>query len=87
MDKPTEQPVQARCVVIGVYQLNDHTELRFVKEPWGWRPDLVVNMATEEVSAPPSCFKPDEYVVACLDAAWEQARQGPILMEEDNATH
>jgi hypothetical protein len=71
MDQPTDQPPKARLIIIGIYQADDHTEMRFVKEPWGWRPDIVVNQATEEVSAAPPCYKPTDEVLAALDAEYQ----------------
>lgn len=47
--------------------------MRCVREPWGWRPDIVVNHRTEAVSNPPECFKLNDEAIAELNAAMAQA--------------
>jgi hypothetical protein len=71
-------PPEVRVVAVGIVQVTSDIELRFHREPWGWRPDLVVNMKTQEVSQPPECFKPTHQVIAALDAAWEALRSEPV---------
>lgn len=65
-----DAPPVVRIATIGIVQVDEHTELRFVKEPWGWRADLVVNQETEEVTAPPECFAPTEDVIEALNRAF-----------------
>lgn len=65
--------------VIASYMVTDDTELRFVQTPSGWKPDLLVNHTTEEVSKPPSCFKPTDELLEKLNAATvEQISTEPV---------
>jgi hypothetical protein len=65
-----ESPPRARIVVVGILQVSDEIEMRFLREPWGWRPDLLVNHRTEEVSQPPECFQLAPDAALQLEEAW-----------------
>jgi hypothetical protein len=65
----TDQPPEARVVVIGILQLPGDKELRCVREPWGWKPDIVVDQAKRTVSDPPPCFSLSDEAEAKLNSA------------------
>jgi len=58
-----------RIFTIGVVQLNENVELRCVREPWGWRPDLIVDHATRTANSPPECFRLRPELIEALDQA------------------
>ena len=64
---------ETRILVIGIIQLNETMELRCVHEPWGWRPDIIVNHDLDTVEQPPPCFRLNDDALGRLDAALAEA--------------
>jgi hypothetical protein len=65
---------EAAVFVIGVLFLGDDVELRCVREPWGWRPDMLVDRRAQTVDSPPTCIQLDDETIRKLDDAWEETR-------------
>jgi len=59
-----------KVIAIAIYSITDAVEIRFQRQDDGtWKPDLMVNHVTQEVTSPPTCFTPTDEVIAKLDGA------------------
>lgn len=60
---------RVEIVVIGILRISECIEMRCVREPWGWRPDIVVDHDMETVGPPPLCFELNDEALGLLDRA------------------
>lgn len=66
-------------IIVVAYKIDEFNEIRFVYTEIGWKPDIIVDYLANEVSKPPSCFKPTDEVIEALNEALKMQLAGALV--------